>query len=302
MTITATVVAPGGTSVQNTATATADDPIARPELLSSAASITSVARAPIQPLDANLEIAKRVNHATAQIGEPLTYTITVSNHGPATATSPTVTDAFSAVVHVESIHAPAGGSCKTGAEIKCTLASIPNAKSEKITIVAKPTIAGKLRNTASVASPTPDPDPANNTAHATTNVQPGTAALRITKTADHRSVKPGETFSFTIVVRSLGPAKALGVKVCDRLGSGMTYVSVDHASFRHGSACWTVASLAKGDLRRYTVNVRAPSTSGPRRLTNTATVAAKNVRTHTAHATVELRGAPPPSPPSKVTG
>jgi uncharacterized repeat protein (TIGR01451 family) len=118
-------------------------------------------------------------------------------------------------------------------------------------------------------------------------------------------VRPGQALSFTIRVRSLGPAPALAVKVCDRLGSGMTFISVHGATFRHRIPCWTVASLAKGKQRRFVVKVRTPMADGPRRLTNSATATADGVRKRTAHATVRLVGhvPPPPSPPPvAVTG
>ena len=82
----------------------------------------------------------------------------------------------------------------------------------------------------------------------------------------------------------------------------MTYISVPGATFRHGTPCWTIHSLAKGKRRKFVVKVRAPMVSGPRRLTNVATASADGVRTHKVHATVELVGAPPPPPGGGVTG
>jgi uncharacterized repeat protein (TIGR01451 family) len=203
-------------------------------------------------------------------------------------------------VKIVSVHT-SSGSCKHNHTITCHLASIPSGVTDKITIVVKPTITGHLRNSASVASPTPDPNPANNTAHVTTKVRPGPAALRLTKTASRRTVAPGQAFSFTIAVHSLGPEPALGVQVCDRLGTGMAFNSVDHATFRQGSACWKISSLAKGKARRFVVKVRALSAaSGERRLTNVATASADGVRTRTARASVMV--APPPPRPVSVTG
>ena len=161
---------------------------------------------------------------------------------------------------------------------------------------------GRLRNTAVVTSPTPDPNAHNDLARATVNVQPRRSSLSIKKTADRRTVKPGQTLSFTITVRSLGPGAAHAVNVCDQLGPGMTFISVHGASFHHGNPCWTIASLANGKQRRFAVEVRAPMVDGPRRLTNAATATADGVRKRTAHATVELVGQPPPPPPSPVTG
>jgi large repetitive protein len=301
-----------GVSVQNTATATADQPIARPELLSSNALIrpaagpppTTVAPPPTTvappPTTADLAITKTVNRATGRTGEPLTYTITVTNHGPATAASPTVTDAFSKSVKLVSGHT-GSGSCSIRHSLTCNLDSIASGATDTITVIAKPTSIGALRNSAAVRSTTPDPNAANNLAHVTTNVRPGPAALRLTKSASTTKTVPGQTFSFTITVRSLGPEPALKVKVCDRLGSGMAFMSTDQATFKHGNACWTIESLAKGKARRFVVQVRAlTDANGASRLTNRATASADGVRTRTAKASVML--APPPALPVGVTG
>ena len=303
-------------SVQNTATATANQPIARPELVSSSAQIRPSAGPPPTaepppttgpaptpgplPTTADLGITKTVNRTSGRTGEPLTYTITVTNRGPATAASPTVTDAFSKSVKLVSAHAR-HGSCSIRHPLTCNLASIPSGASDTIRIIAKPTSIGTLRNSATVRSTTPDPNAANNLAHVTTNVHPGPAALRLTKSASTAKVVPGQTFSFTIAVRSLGPEPALKVQVCDRLGSGMAFTSTDGAMFKHGNACWTIASLAKGKARRFVVHVRAlTDAGGASRLTNTATASADGVRTRTAKASVML--APAPAIPVGVTG
>ena len=94
------------------------------------------------------------------------------------------------------------------------------------------------------------------------------------------------------MVRSLGPEPALAVKVCDQLGSGMTFISVHGATFHRGRPCWTIASLAKGKVRRFFVHVRSlpfdcPQRGDcPRRLVNAATASAEGVRTRTAHASL----------------
>ena len=305
VTITAAVAdSAAGRVLLNTATAAANEAIARPNLANAAASVTPVA-APPNPgpppsPEADLGITKTVNHRSGATGEPLTYTVTVTNHGPATATNPTVTDVFSEPVQFVSVHAAAA--CSKGHTIICKLGSIPSGTSVKLTIVARPTVTGRLRNSASVASVTPDPDVANNLAHATVSVGPGPAGLRLTKTASRRQVAAGQAFGFTIVVRSLGPQAALRVTVCDRLGSGMTFISARGASFRHGSPCWTVSSLAKNGRRRFAVRVRAGLFGGRRRLINMATASAEGVRRRTARATVRVVGKPPAPPPGGVTG
>jgi uncharacterized repeat protein (TIGR01451 family) len=196
----------------------------------------------------------------------------------------------------------AAGSCSRGRTIVCKLGAIASGASSKITIVAQPTVTGQLRNSASVTSPTPDPDSANDLAHVTTDVRPGPAGLRLTKTASRRIVRPGDAFSSAIAVRSLGPEPGLAVKVCDQLGSRMAFISAHGATFHDGSPCWTISSLAHGRLRRLLVRLRAPNVRGPRLLTNFATAGADGVRTRLVRASVELVGQPAAPPGDGVTG
>ncbi len=295
-----------GATVQNTATASADEPIARPQLLEASASIKPQQAPPPNPgpgpgpspppASADLAVVKTVNHASARVDEPLTYTITVTNHGPDAAATPTVTDTPSPDLKLVSVDAT-GGSCTHGAPISCELSSIPSGGHEQITVVARPSKSGQLHNSATAVSPTPDPNMTNNESRVTTDVHPGPAALRLTKTPSRHTVQPGQTFSFTIAVRSLGPAPATGVKVCDLLGSGMTFVSVHGATFSHGSPCWKISSLAKGEQRRFKVGVRAAMVGGPRTLTNTATASASGVHQRKVRAGVKLAGASSASAP-----
>ncbi|MBV8954549.1 MAG: DUF11 domain-containing protein, partial [Solirubrobacterales bacterium] len=289
----------GGT-LTNRAIAAANEPVARPALLSADATVRPTAPEPPRPSpSADLSITKTVNHHTGRTGRPLTYTITVSNHGPATAANPVVTDVFGAAVKIVSMHA-AGGSCSKVRSVVCKLASLASGGVARITIVAAPETVGRLRNAAGVSSSTPDGNGANNLARVTTQIRPGPAALRITKSAAQKSVGPGQTFSFIIAVRSLGPEPALATQVCDLLGRGMMFVSTQGASFHRGRACWRISSLAKGKSRHFRVRVRADA-QRTQRLTNRATASADGVRETQARATIQLVAPPAPAPP-RFTG
>ena len=329
-----------GSTIVNTASASSNeltrfpDLIARPELLAAEAAIRPLALpatppaaptpptaqppptapaliTPVAPTStpaagADLAVLKTVDHAKSRVGEELTYAITVANNGPATAASPTVTDTFSAPVNILALRAPEG-SCSKGTASVCHLNSLASGASARITLIARLTRTGDLRNSASVTSPTPDPDQANNLAHVTTDVGPGAAALSIVDRAGRRIVHPDEVFPFTITVRSLGPEPALAVEVCDRLGSGMTFISVHQASLHTEDPCWKIRSLAKGKQRRFVVWARAQRPAGPRVptgprvLMDTATASAERVHARDARALVRLTGRPHTRSPA-VTG
>jgi uncharacterized repeat protein (TIGR01451 family) len=128
---------------------------------------------------ADLSITKTHSGAITA-GRNLTYTITVSNAGPAAATSVSMTDPLPSGLTFVSLQAPAGWTCATPAAggtgtVSCTLPTLANGGSGVFTLavlvanMAPPT----LTNIASVSSPTTDLNTANNSAS-----DAGTVSLR----------------------------------------------------------------------------------------------------------------------------
>jgi uncharacterized repeat protein (TIGR01451 family) len=78
-----------------------------------------------------------------------------------------------------------------------------------------------LSNTATVASPANDPDPANNSATDTDTLAPQ-ADLSITKTDGVTSVLAGGTTTYTITSSNAGPSNAAGATVTDTFPASLT--------------------------------------------------------------------------------
>jgi hypothetical protein len=57
-------------------------------------------------------------------------------------------------------------------QVTCSLGTIPNGGNATVTITVKPTAKGTIVNTATVSAQEADPNGANNSATATTTVQP----------------------------------------------------------------------------------------------------------------------------------
>lgn len=102
-------------------------------------------------------------------GQPLSYTLTVTNHGPDTAQGVAITDALPGTVNFVSA-SPSQGECLDSDTVTCNLGGLGVGGSATVTLVVSPRSAGTLTNTASVASDKADPSPANNTASAITTV------------------------------------------------------------------------------------------------------------------------------------
>jgi uncharacterized repeat protein (TIGR01451 family) len=120
---------------------------------------------------ADLRVTKSVDRSQITVDpssnarQRLTYTIDVTNGGPATATDVVVTDTLpSGTEFVSAV--PSVGTCsRSGATLTCALGTLANGATAQIvvTVAVPPTHpGGTLTNQVDVSSSTPDPDLTNN--------------------------------------------------------------------------------------------------------------------------------------------
>ncbi|MBK9055264.1 MAG: S8 family serine peptidase [Chloroflexi bacterium] len=110
----------------------------------------------------------------AEVGETITYTLTVNNAGPNSATGVTVVDTLPAAVTYQSA-TPSQGSCmQANGFVTCDLGSVANGAAATVTIVVTTTQTGTVNNTAGVYATSGDPNIINNGATTTTEVVPVT--------------------------------------------------------------------------------------------------------------------------------
>ena len=101
----------------------------------------------------------------------MTYTLTVTNHGPDTANAVQVTDTLpSGVAFVSDTSSQ--GTCSGNATVTCNLGDLASGATATVTIVVETTVAGSLTNQASVTSSSSDSNASNNSASTTTTVEP----------------------------------------------------------------------------------------------------------------------------------
>ena len=207
----------------------------------------------LTPQDADLSLAKTVNNATPTSGQQVTFTVTVSNAGPSSATNVVVQDSLPAgLTFVSSTPSQGTFSNATGQWAAGTIAS---GGSATLQVVASVTTSGAKTNTAQVRSVDQfDPDSTPNNSVATEDdqgeviVTPQVADLSVTQTVDNANVNVGDNVTFTITVSNAGPQDATNVAVRDSLPAGMSFVSSapSQGSFDNATGIWTVGSLANG--------------------------------------------------------
>jgi uncharacterized repeat protein (TIGR01451 family) len=122
----------------------------------------------------DLSITKTDSPDPAHVGQNLTYTIRVTNGGPAVATGVTMSDTLPKNAGFGSA-ASTQGTCTLKPVkllVSCALGSLAGGAAATVTIVVKPTSKGTITNTATVSADQTDANTANNTATATTTVKP----------------------------------------------------------------------------------------------------------------------------------
>ena len=224
----------------------------------------------------DLSISKTDSPDPVTAGGTLTYTITVTNAGPNTATNVTVTDTLPG--SVSNISASGSGwTCNvSGYVVTCSLGSLNNNASATVTItVTAPSSGGTIINSASVSATQNDPDISDNTTSTSTTVTPS-ANLSITKTDSPDPVTASGILTYTITVTNLGPSLATNVTVTDTLPAGVSNVSATGTGWSCSSSTSSVTctrgSLGVGSAPNISILLTVPAEGGS--ITNTAAVAA----------------------------
>jgi uncharacterized repeat protein (TIGR01451 family) len=111
-----------------------------------------------------------VGPARTERDENVTYTITVTNSGPDTASNVVVTDVLPAGTTFVSATSTQG-TCTGTTTVTCTIGAMANGGTATITLVVTPPFEGVFTNTATVSNtPEVDPTPGNNAGTSATAV------------------------------------------------------------------------------------------------------------------------------------
>jgi len=217
---------------------------------------------------ADLGITKTASPDPAFVGDAITYTLTVTNHGPDASSGGTVTDTLPANVSYSSDD---DGCTNAAGTVTCPTGSLANGALQVIHIVVTATAAGPATNTATVTGNEEDDNPANNTATVTSQIVPENADLSITKGGPPLA-QSGGTISYSIAVSNGGPADATNVTVNDPLPAGETLVSATPSQGTcSGTVTCNLGAIPNGGSATIAIVANVTASCGST-LTNNATV------------------------------
>ncbi len=123
--------------------------------------------------NADLAVTKSSNPTTVSTGETLTYTINLTNNGPATATGVRLVDTLPSAMTFSSATASQGNCTEVAGTVTCDVGILQSGENATIELEATAgATTGTFDNTVTVSSNMPDPDSANNSASISTIVIP----------------------------------------------------------------------------------------------------------------------------------
>ena len=247
---------------------------------------------------ADLAVTKTASAAQVAAGDPVDFTIAVRNLGTSDAVNAVLDDTVPAGFTVTGVTGPAGADCSfTAGSIRCTWATLAVGGPSNVvvsTVVAADAPEGTAINTASIASPAEDVDPANNSDSAEVEIVQS-ADLSIQKSAPASAV-PGGPFTYTLVVTNGGPSVARGATAADTLPAGFVadFVDVGGCSIGAGAVTCSFGDLAPG--ASVTVNIVGSwSATASGTVRNTATTTSATPDPNTANNTSSVDVALTPS-------
>jgi uncharacterized repeat protein (TIGR01451 family) len=284
------IAIPAGQSVTVTLAVTTSTPLTAGTIITNTAAVTRAGW--VIPLtavvtntvrSADLAIGKSDSPDPVYTSGAVTYTLSVNNAGPNTATGITVTDELPAGVTFGSA-AGSGWSCDhADLTVTCTLPSLAPATTSYITlVVTAPITGGTIANTASVSATTPDPDIGNNTATVQTTVVDLVALSTHKDSADATGppLLPADALIYTVAVTNPAlVASHTNVVISDSVPTSTTLVAgsvqsnADEVNIDGGSITARVDTLGAGQVFTLTFRVTVDLGTGGATITNQAYVA-----------------------------
>jgi uncharacterized repeat protein (TIGR01451 family) len=220
---------------------------------------------------ADLDLSMIAQPDPVVIGNRLTYTMTVTNHGPSAAKNVAVTHQLPSSVIFVSAVASQGTCSASGGVVNGSLGTLTPGSGAIITVVGIPSTPGAISSTATASSDQSDPDTSNNSATVISRVNPASADLVTGISATPNPLVLGGTLTYTVTLTNRGPSDSSGVTVANALPASVAVLSatITQGSISPGGSLWTIGSLPVGAGAVATITV-VPTQQGTITATSTA--------------------------------
>jgi uncharacterized repeat protein (TIGR01451 family) len=287
--------ASAGVPVINTASAYSSEADSNPDNNSS--SVTVI------PLPfADIAMSKTASADSVEAGQTVTWTFIVQNLGPLDADPVILEDELPAGLAIVSLPDGCGVEETT---LTCNLGALGLDESRTLALTVRPgpAFAGEtITNSASVSSPRPDPNQANQSDTSSFEVTSGKTRLKLDQKVNRKKARSGGKFAFGITVSNTSDTSAYDSVVCQKLPRALKIVRAPGAKIGPGrKACWTIGRLDPDRSRQFSILTRGFS-SRTTSATAPVTLSGENVVDGRQSKTVRIVVPRRPKPPQPVAG
>ena len=246
------------------------------------------------PLPPDLKITKVADDETVNAGEPIGFTIQVTNDGPGIAKNVTLSDPLPVKPGISWHEDPDRNDCTiTSNTLNCDFGNMGDGAHATVHVTSATTKAscGLYDNTATASASN------NADVEASDSTTVNCADVSVTKTADAASVSAGEQIGFKVKITNAGVGTATGITFSDNLPSG-TGISW---SLVGSPADWSITGAVGAQVLNYIPTTLAGNTSSSeahvvsnttkdscKAYPNSATVGSANDGGNTASATTTV--------------
>ena len=233
---------------------------------------------------ADLALTMSVDRNAPVQYDPVAFTLTVTNAGPATALSVQVNDQLPGGFTFISA-SPSAGTYASGSGV-WSVGNLASSGSATLVLRAKANVLAALTNTATASSSIGDPNTANNTASVA--VSPvALADVAVTHAAGTTQPVHNSAVALTVTLSNAGPSTATAVVVTDLLPAGLTLLAANATigAYNGANGQWSVGDLAAGGSATLSLSAKvttlasvtlmataAASTNDPATANNSASV------------------------------
>ena len=231
------------------------------------------------PATSDLSVKMLAPAGPAIVGSNISYTITVTNHGPWATTGTSLSNAMPVgAVFVSAT--PSTGSISTNSgQIVWTIGNMAKDAVATATVVVRPGVAGNAVSTSSVFASQSDPNLLNNVATTTTVISPPTADLgvNVVDAPDPVYYSTNISLVYTITVTNAGPATATGIAVTNELPLNVLFLSATPGGYTRVGNIVTFTNLGNLSSNGQTVATITVRPLGVDTLTNTTSCGSADV-------------------------
>ncbi|TWU05979.1 SdrD B-like domain-containing protein [Stieleria varia] len=227
----------------------------------------------LTPQAANLSLAKSVTNLSPEVGDTITFQITVSNSGPNNATGVQVRDRLPAGTQFVSATYGAGTNRPGNPDYNQTtgvwnVGDVTVGAPVTLNLNVLVTAPGLTTNSAEIiASDQSDPNstPGNGNPaeddQDNASIQPRQIDLSLTKTVNDFSPSVGDEIEFVITVNNAGPDVATSVLVAEQLPQGVTVLSntPTRGSYNVSTGVWNIGTIGLNDPVSLSIRTRVDS-------------------------------------------